>query len=483
MVERCIEIASKRFTDIYRYNISEGLWLAGKKQTKKTPVDPLEMLDRILATEHKVKYFERSLFILEHFDLVLENQDPYLLTKLKLITEWRCHHSAVVIMGRPYLELPEIISDIPKLNVAHIDENDLKEMLSACDPHIPEDEIRDLTDALKGLSILECQNLISLSLAKLKRLDKDFITNQRTSVLCERANGLIELCEADIDLNSVGGLETLKTWLLKRGRFFKGRSPQTESRVPCPKGVILTGPPGCGKSALASALAGSWQVKLVKLNHACLFSSLVGQTERNLTIALETVKALSPCILWIDEFEKFFPQIGDSTLDGGVLSRSLGLLLEFLQSARDGVFVWATTNRLQSLPQEIMRAGRFDAIFFVDLPNRGERTSIFEILLGKYVPEVDLKGRESLLDATEGFSGAEIEQAFIDSLYECAESEAELDEFTLLRTLKAFIPLSRTLKEDIDSLRKWCVSRARFASCSEPFKDRERREPCPMSQR
>ena len=294
-------------------------------------------------------------------------------------------------------------------------------------------------------------------------------------MLSQKARQLIQLREPEGDLSQVGGLDVLKDWLLKRGKLIKRKNGAKVKYLPYPKGVLLTGPPGCGKSFLVSALGGSWKVNLVRLDPTRLFSSAVGQTEQNFRTALKTVKSLAPCILWIDEFEKFFPHVSSGDSDGGVLSRVLGLLLDFLQTNRKGVFVCATANNITVLPQEIIRAGRFDAVFFIDLPNRNERKAIFKVILEKYGLRDKIDASEAVIKATENFSGAEIEQGVVDTLYEYADSKAEISEFMLLQMMKRIVPLANTMDEQISFMRRWCRSRARHASYPEKEKQNERR--------
>jgi len=302
-----------------------------------------------------------------------------------------------------------------------------------------------------------------------------------TSHIYQKAGGFIELSTPMGNLDRVGGLETLKEWLEKRSRFVLENTRRSLHRLPPPRGVLLTGPPGCGKSFLVSCLAGSWQVNLVKLAPSRLFSSLVGRTEQNLAKALATIRSLAPCILWIDEFEKFFPRVESSGSDGGVLSRVLGLFLDFLQEERPGIFVCATTNAIRGLPGEIMRAGRFDAVFFIDLPDKEERKAILETLLKRYGLTEQIQVTHVVLEGTEGFSGAEMEQAVTEMLYECEWSGKEPGEFDLLRKTREVIPLSSTMDEEIASFREWCFSRARFASPPGDSGRKERRKVCHIS--
>jgi hypothetical protein len=482
MVTRCVEIATKFSKDVYGYNMSQGIWRPDGGLVKNGDIDPIEMMNRILDLSQTSLSANRKIFLLEHFDILIENRDPLLLTKLRLIIDNGRHNYTVVLMGRPYFPLPEIISDIPRVNEPSLDPGDIRSILKACDKDLLEEDSKKLTGTLRGLTSLECENLLSLSLVRCGRPDISFIQEEKAALLHDRAGGLIDVCRTGTSLDHVGGMGVLKDWLTKRGGFFHGNAlNERKKRLPTPKGVLLTGPPGCGKSFVASALAGSWGIHLVKLATSRLFSSLVGESEQNLLTALETVQALSPCILWVEEFEKFFPGTSSIASDGGVLSRVLGIFLDYLQSERNGVFVCATTNSIHALPMEIMRAGRFDAVFWIDLPNREERKAIFEVLFKRYGIEDRLDASDPLLDMTETFSGAEIEQSLIDSFYDCTEQEpTELD---FLRTLKGMVPLAKTMGEQVSGMREWCLSRTRPASTPAHSSRKEKRKPCRISHR
>jgi hypothetical protein len=384
MRETCCDLGVKNSLEVMGYNISQGLWRADSGPVKNGQVDPIEVLDKILALNQEPFKARRKLFLLDHFDILLANRDPLILTKLRLINDQGSAQYTVILLGGPSLRLPEVLQDIPRVYADRLEPGDILKILKSCETGLLEEETQGLTTALRGLTALECENLLALSLAAKGRLDGSFLREEKGALLAKRTDGLIDLSSPEgTDLDDVGGLDLLKGWLTKRGKFLRANGPG-KRQGPAPKGILLTGPPGCGKSFLITALAGSWGVNLLRLDPSRLFSSLVGQTEQNLRTALNTIEALSPCILWIDEFEKFFPRVLGESPDGGVLSRTLGIFLNFLQAKREGVFVCGTTNEIMNLPREIMRAGRFDAVFFIDLPNAEERRSILRILLKRY---------------------------------------------------------------------------------------------------
>jgi hypothetical protein len=482
-VKKCAEIASNLSMEVSRYNIGEGLWHPGQEKSKSADVDPVEMLNRIIRAGCEPLNGKRKLFLLEHFDALLENRDPFVLTKLRVLCDESGNRYTTILLGRPGFRLPEIIGDIPQVSVPTVNAREIEKLAETCQEGLGEREKKQIAGALKGLTGHECENLLSLCLAANKTLDLHFIRRERSLLISQRAQNLIQLCQTKDDLDSVGGLDVLKEWLIKRSKLFDNKAETRNRILPKPKGILLTGPPGCGKSFLAQAVAGSWDVNLIRLDPSRLFAPLVGETEQNFITAFETIRSLVPAVLWIDEFEKLFHSSPDQQGDGGVLSRVLALVLDFLQSSRDGVFVCATTNAIAGLPQEILRAGRFDAVFFIDLPNRKEREHILRILFRKYGLDGKVKVSEELLRATDSFSGAELEQALIDLLQEWDEPEAKLNEFALLRTIKSMVPLARTMRENFEFMREWYKTRARFASSLDNADQKGGRRVCHMSQR
>jgi SpoVK/Ycf46/Vps4 family AAA+-type ATPase len=336
------------------------------------------------------------------------------------------------------------------------------DLIGNCRQTLAREETERLIRALKPLTVMECENMLSWSMATSGKIDTELIEREKGSLLKRRANGLIEMCPPSADLGQVGGLDLLKDWLRKRGRFLSGQD--LKAGIPSPKGLLLCGPPGCGKSYVVSALAGTLGLQLVKLNPSRLFSSLVGETEQNLRVALDVALALSPCVFWVDEFEKLFPDSRGQASDGGVLLRVTGLFLDFLQEDRPGVFACGTVNNLAALPTEITRAGRFDAVFFVDLPDGEERRAILRILCSKYGLSAQAVLNDLIIEASEGFSGAELDQAMVETLYECADRWSDFPERVLLQEIRKLVPASTTMQEEIDLMRKGCLGRTRPAS-------------------
>jgi SpoVK/Ycf46/Vps4 family AAA+-type ATPase len=274
-----------------------------------------------------------------------------------------------------------------------------------------------------------------------------------------RTEGLLEAVKRDASFNDVAGLQRLREWIAKRKSAWTPEG-QRFGLVP-PKGILITGVQGCGKSLAARAVAGEWGYELVRLDAGALYDKFVGESEKRLRKALDLAQKLSPVVLWIDEIEKAFASAGASgDADAGLSQRLLATLLTWMQDRESGVFLAATSNNITVLPPEMMRKGRFDEIFFVDLPNSGIRAALFTLHLKKRGRDPATFDVARLADASEGFSGAEIEQAIVSGLYTAFSQKLQLSTETLLGEIKSTQPLSVTRAEEISSIREWAKNRA-----------------------
>ncbi|HLL84981.1 MAG TPA: AAA family ATPase, partial [Longimicrobium sp.] len=278
-----------------------------------------------------------------------------------------------------------------------------------------------------------------------------------------RKNGLLEFIHVDDTLDSVGGLDHLKVWLSRRTAAF-GESAR-KFGLPEPKGLLLLGVQGCGKSLTAKAVASHWRLPLLRLDLGRIFSGLVGSSEENLRKAIRVAEGVAPAVLWVDELEKGISGAASSgSGDTGVTARVFGALLTWLQEKTAPVFVVATANRIDALPPELLRKGRFDEIFFVDLPEAPEREEIFRIHLKRRNRDARAFDVQALANRAVGFSGAEIEQAIVSGLYEAFAEGAELQHKHVLQAIEETQPLSVTMREHIEQLRSWASLRTRPAS-------------------
>jgi hypothetical protein len=317
-----------------------------------------------------------------------------------------------------------------------------------------------LVEAVRGMGATQAERLIQQMALAQGRLDVDTLAKIREGKAeALEGDGPLELIDAGVTLDQVAGLQHLKDWLMIRGKAMDPKA--AAAGLDPPKGVLLTGIPGCGKSLVAKGLAGSWGYPLVLLDPARLYGQYVGQSEQRLQSALASVEAMAPAVLWIDEIEKGFAQGGEG--DGGVSARLLGTFLRWMQDRPPGVFVIATANDVNKIPPEFLRKGRFDEVFFVDLPTPEERDAIVRFHLSKRKQDPEAFDLRALVEATDGFSGAEIEAAVVSAMYRAFADGAVLTTDSLLAEIGATQPLSRTRAEDVIRLRLWAAGRAVMA--------------------
>ena len=271
---------------------------------------------------------------------------------------------------------------------------------------------------------------------------------------------VLEFCVTESGTEAIGGLEALKDWLQQRHRAFSDEARRFG--LPMPRGVLLVGPQGTGKSLTAKAIARSWSMPLLRLDVGRLFAGLVGASEARTRETIQRAEAMAPCVLWIDEIDKGFG--GDGRSDGGTSQRVLASVLTWMAEKQSPVFVVATANGVDQLPPELLRKGRFDEIFLLDLPSMEERRSILSLHLNRRRPGLQLP-LDTVISRCEGFSGAELEQTVIEAMHLAFAEGRELNETDLIRAASQLIPLSRTAREQLEALQAWASSgRARPAS-------------------
>lgn len=340
----------------------------------------------------------------------------------------------------------------------------------------PEEEER-LVKAALGLTLKEAENAFARAMVRDGRVgadDVEVILEEKRQII--KKTGILEFIRSPFSIDEVGGLENLKRWLEKRKNSWLDSAKRYG--IPAPKGVLITGVPGCGKSLISKAISAMWKLPLLRLDIGKVFSGIVGSSEENMRQAIRTAEAIAPSILWIDEIEKGFSNIGSSG-DSGTSTRVFGTFLTWMQEKTKPVFVVATANQIQELPPEFLRKGRFDEIFFVDLPTQVERKEIFRVHLRKRLrdPEVmrdfQLNGEilETLAHWTEGFVGAEIEQVVIAALFEAFSEQRSIRLSDFEKAVKNMVPLSVTQAEQIRAIRDWANVRAVAATAREHMVD------------
>jgi len=324
---------------------------------------------------------------------------------------------------------------------------------------LSDEERAMLVNHLAGMTLLEAEKVLTKAIVEDGRLDVDDIRHviEAKRAVVER-EGLLEYYPLEhADVADVADLRRLRAWLAKRKAVVAEPLRAGEFGLPFPRGVLLLGVPGCGKSLSAKAVAMEWRLPLLKLDTATLYNKFIGESEKNFRRAMRTAEEMAPVVLWIDEIEKAFASGGDE--DGGVSQRILGSFLSWMQERTGDVFVVATANNIDRLPAEFLRKGRFDEIFFVDLPASEVRREIFRIHLERRGQDAAALGLDELADLTEGFSGAEIEQVIIAALYTAFASDDDLTRELLHAECRATRPLAVTMAERVARLRAWASGR------------------------
>lgn len=388
------------------------------------------------------------------------------------IASFKGTNKAIILMS-PVQQVPielekeVVVLDYPLPDLAELNQV-LSNQLEQTKSRRATTETREkLLKAALGLTHDEAEKVYRKAQVKTGRLTEgevDIVLSEKKQLI--RRNGILEYIEEDETLDAVGGLEELKRWLKQRSNAFTERA--REYGLPQPKGMLILGVPGCGKSLIAKTTSRLWGLPLLRLDMGRVYDgSMVGRSEANLRNALKTAESISPAILFIDELDKSFAgTTGSSDSDGGTSSRIFGSFLTWMQEKTSPVFVMATANRVERLPGEFLRKGRFDEIFFVDLPTAEERQQIFQIHLSKRRRDIARFDLEQLAKVSEGFSGAEIEQALVAAMYEAFAQDREFTQLDIIAAIKATLPLSRTMTEQVTALRDWARQRARPAAAS-----------------
>ena len=449
-------LADRMKLPLYTWTRTKGLRESFQLATSAETLEPVKALAEI------ERWGRRALYCFE--DLGIDLEDRVLAAKLGDAAEgYAKRDGAIIILGNA-CEVPEtlkLMSATLTLPPPEEDEyRDLKTRMHV-EVHLTREELDRLVDNLKGLTLMEAEKILTKAMVEdnmLSPADIRRVAEGKRAVI-ER-EGLLEYTPAEATMTELAGLDGLKSWLEKRRAILREPEKAAAFGLPFPKGILLLGVQGCGKSLCAKAVSSDWGLPLLKMDPSKLYNKFIGESERNFARAVAVAEKMAPVVLWIDEIEKAFATPGAAGEgDGGVSSRVLGIFLTWLQERRGDVFIVATANNAHTLPPELVRKGRFDELFFVDLPNEAAREAIFKIHLKRRKRAPETFDLPRLVAATAGFSGAEIEGVIVSGLYTAFANGGDLTDALLLDEVKLTRPLSQTMHEKVQALRDWARER------------------------
>jgi SpoVK/Ycf46/Vps4 family AAA+-type ATPase len=466
------EIAQRLNKRTLVWTVTRGFVDPGPGRLEENTADPLLALDKLLKTPADVGI----LYVLKDFHPFLDSNQVVCIRKLRdAVYHLQSTNSSLFILS-PVLRIPsELEKEITVLDFPVPTKEDLRDLLASFErEHCQQATIRldsatreAIVNALLGLTHIEAENVLSRALINDRRLDATdlpVMIKEKEQII--RKSGILEFQPLEDHIDDVGGLDCLKEWLSQTRATFNEAA--ASRGVQTPRGVLLLGVPGCGKSLTAKAVAEAWQMPLLRFDLGKVFAMYVGQSEENVRRAIRIAESIAPCVLWIDELEKGFAGIGAASLDSGVTARVFGTFITWLQEKKSPVFVVATANDIASLPPELLRKGRFDEIFFVDLPTEEERVEVFRKRLrlrrfaGCDPARFDV---DKLAKSTPGFTGADIEGVINETLkLAFADNRRDPANEDFLHVIAGTLPLSATMRDRIDELRRWSRTRARAAS-------------------
>ena len=464
------ELAKRR---PYVWSVSRGLCTLDLKPVDRKTADPKRILP------FPLEFPDPGVFILEDFHFFLDDRSPtapLVIRQLRdLVGPFKGARKTVVLLSSVLKLPPELEKDLTVVDLEMPGEVELAAVLDdtveqvrdnpRVEVNLGEGGREKIVKALTGLTRTEAENALAKVIVTRSRLDPedvDLLLAEKEQII--RKSGMLEFYSTPERFGSIGGLENLKVWLRQRGKAFSEAA--RVFGLPNPKGLLLVGVPGCGKSLSAKAVAAEWQMPLLKFDLGKVFGSLVGQSEENMRRALKMAEAVAPCVLWIDEIEKGLSGVRGQTGDSGTSTRVFGTLLTWMEENQKPVFTISTANDIEGLPPELLRKGRFDEIFFIDLPAAQERANILAIHLTKHHRDYRDFDLAAHVQATEGFSGAEIEQAVISALYMAfAEGEdTKLSDRHVQQAIGTTVPLSQSMGQRIAALRAEAQDKWRPAS-------------------
>ena len=435
---RATETIKAEGWDSYSWDCLRGIIDRKTGKTVEDVIDPLEAVKWLARHNDTVLFVQNFHHFVSSVEIIQEIQNS--------LPIWKGSGCCLIIVGPPVTLPQEISSFFTILDFMLPSKADLyrihKELAEAVKVEVSDDAV----EAALGLTEFESETAFALSLVMKKCFCAEIITEQKMQMI--RRTGLMEFWPP-VSVEQVGGLDLFKQYLINRKKaFFAGNE-----RLPKPKALLLVGIPGTGKSLSCKAAASILNWPLIRLDISSLKGSLVGESEQKIRQATATIDAFGKAVVWLDELDKIFAGVKSSgKTDGGTTAGMFGHFLTWMQETTSPVLIMATANNIQELPPEFLRAGRFDAMFFVDVPTVGEKQDIIHIMNGRYTSGIPLEYAEKL----NGWTGAEIEQLAKDSLFDGLDA-----------ALENIVPLSRAMKEEISALQQWAVTRARRANTPE----------------
>jgi SpoVK/Ycf46/Vps4 family AAA+-type ATPase len=469
-----LQVAQKRQKKVFEWSYITGIVPAGtsiqsQKHRNAPSKDPLVALDQV------IDQVEPAIFVFKDFHPFLTKNNFAVVRKLKEIALHLKNSFKTIVLIAPTLEMPtELEKEVTVLNhplptreeLAVLLDKIIEDVRQFKQVRIELDEPgrERLLQAALGLTLGEAENVFAKIIVKDERLSGDDVNEvfaEKQQII--RKNGLLEYYATDESFAHVGGMAVLKDWLQRRAQALTAETRQFG--LPPPKGILLLGVQGCGKSLCAKAVSSLWQLPLLRFDMGRMFGSLVGSSEENVRKAISVAESVAPAILWVDEIDKAFAgSQGSGATDGGTTARVFGTFLTWLSEKTAPVFVVATANDISQLPPELLRKGRLDEIFYVDLPSEAERAEIFRIHIAKRGRDPERFELPMLVERSRDFSGAEIEEAVISGLYDAFYTGTDLATEHVLEAIRQTVPLAKTMDEQINRLRAWAEGRARNAS-------------------
>lgn len=453
---------------IYEWNCVEGLRLIEKESRKEIEnmEEPEELLKFILSINDRS---HKDVFLLEDFNNYIE--EPKIKYLMRVIADKaRFTNTHVIIISASYKLPTELEKYVTVLNIPLPSRYDLDKTLQQVEKDtkisLTSEQRNRLIDAALGMTSMEADLAFCLAAVKDKLGNNSpyIVSAEKEQII--RKSGILDYFPKNESLKDVGGMDELKEWLQKRQMAYEKNARDWGLQEP--KGLLLLGVPGCGKSLTAKSIASFWNMPLLRLDIGKVFQGLVGSSEDNIRKAIMTAEAVAPCVLWIDEIEKGLSGVQSSgATDGGVTSRIFSTILTWMQEKTTPVFVVATANNINLLPPELLRKGRFDEIFFVDLPTKEERMKIFAIHLEKKGQKASDFALERISEKADGFNGAEIEECIKEAMFAAYIQNPQAPKLQtkhIIDAIEATVPLSQTMNEQITSLRKWAATRAKSAT-------------------